>query len=110
MSADNWSYCAHCVALAMDAHAAKMAEVEEAYGVLPLAEWEALRAKVPVEFDAEAAGISKTVREDYECGIWGGDTARSAAAEFYVVFKAHCNVCGAGVEFEHTGTLEGPTQ
>jgi len=69
------------------AKAAQVAAAKAAYGILPIEEFDRLRADAdsPVKYE-------DTVREDYE--FYGFQDGKVVA-----VYKAHCQACGLSVEF-----------
>ena len=87
MSASRWTTCPRCSA---EAHAAKAAQHEAAraaYGVLPIEEFERLRAEAdkPIKID-------ETVREDYE--FYGFEDGLVRAR-----YKGACMKCGLEASF-----------
>lgn len=88
MSANNWAVCPSCLKAKEDAKAAQQAAVVEAYGKVPVEEFDRLRstANAPINFDA-----LKTFRENYEFWING--------STIEVTYDGGCSVCGSGVKF-----------
>jgi hypothetical protein len=97
MSADNWTICPRCLLRAEKAAADKRQEATDAYGKLPVAEWQALYAnaeKASERFDKQ------TLREDYELGT-------DCLGVFSVEYRAHCGVCQLSYKFTDNRTVEG---
>ena len=96
MSADNWAKCPRCAIKRDDDVAALSADLDAAYGVVPVEEFDRLRA----ERDTLAATeLKATFRADYE--IWGVEDG-----EFHVSYSGGCSVCKLKHEFRHSETLE----
>jgi len=95
MSASNWTTCPRCTAAAHAAKAAQLAAVDAAYGRVPVAEFDRLRAEaaVPVE-------VEYNVREDYE--FYGFSEGKVVA-----VYGASCKTCGLSLEFKHEHAVPG---
>lgn len=91
MSADNWAACPVCLAKAREAVEAEQEKVRAAYGSLPIAEWDTLRAAAPV-FDADSSE-HRTFREDYE--VWGAEEG-----VVHYSYRGQCASCGACCKFE----------
>jgi hypothetical protein len=100
VSADNWAICPRCKAhrkvRAAEAHAA----AHEAYGLVPISEFEALREKAQeltklVEADTVA---NRTLREDYE--FFGAEDGTVTAS-----YRCSCTVCGLSSKFEYSHEL-----
>lgn len=102
MSADNWSHCPYCIAALRAEKDVELAGIKASYGKIPAEQYEAERAAY-VPFDPSKA--VETVREDYEIYLVGGWDADTATPNGVVSYSAHCQECGAGVDFEHTFTL-----
>lgn len=96
MSADNWGICPKCVAAAEAEYAALQAEATEAYGKLPIEEFDALRERASVPLDTEKC---RTFREDYE--FWGSETG-----VIHVSYSGHCSVCRTGLDFKSEHPIE----
>ena len=90
MSADNWAICPRCLAKAKATRAALNTESRAAYGVLPAEEYEALRGRAAEPINEEDF---RTLREDYEVGIYAGT--------FSVNYGGGCKACGLSHEFKH---------
>ena len=88
MSADNWTTCPRCKEKAEQAQADLLSRVETDYGKVAANEYVELieQTKQPVE-------PGRTLREDWEIGIWKG--------KFFVSYSASCEECGFSHEFEH---------
>jgi hypothetical protein len=97
MSADNWAVCPKCLAAARAKRAAAAELAESAYGVKPVEEFDRLRALANVPIIEEDL---RTLREDYDVGIWGSDTD-PATADFNVGYSAHCDTCGFAFHYKH---------
>ena len=92
MSADNWTTCPRC----KDKHEANLsamfAKVGEAYGTVPVAEFDAMRA----EYDAARfTPLPANFREDYS--FTGADEG-----EIVADYSGKCTVCGLTARMEHT--------
>jgi hypothetical protein len=87
MSASNWSSCPACKARAEERQRVAARRTERAYGTVPVAEYERLRAEAerPVELGA-------TLREDYEIGVTDG-------GRFYVTYRCRCQEPGCWFVF-----------
>lgn len=89
MSADSYAICPRC------AHAEELriadlkARVNAEYGVLPIAEFDALCAEASVAIDLEKL---TTFREDYE--FYGAEDG-----VVNVSYSGHCSVCDCGIDF-----------
>ncbi len=88
MSADNWRDCLRCHREAKESWQRAAAAARGAYGNVPMAEYESLKAAADSPPDVEA----ETLREDYE--TWIDD-----AGVFRVTYKASCDKCGFHFEF-----------
>lgn len=87
MSASNWAICPRCLHEADKAVAAQRAELEAAYGKVPIDEFDQRRAAIkPVDPEAY-----RTFREDYE--FYGATTG---VLKMY--YKGQCSDCGLAVE------------
>jgi len=94
MSANNWAVCPRCRARAEDEKAGQQAAVAEAYGKVPVEEFDALRAEASKTVDLEGL---RTFREDWDLGVFtGGDDVE-------VHYTGGCTVCGlkAKVDTRH---------
>lgn len=90
MSASNWAVCPRCMEKARAEKAELRAQVEAGYGVLPIDEFDALRARLAEPIDDE---VLSTFREDYE--IYGANTGTVK-----VSYSGSCEVCGANLDFQ----------
>lgn len=99
MSADNWAVCPFCLAQAEAEKSILQSRVLDDYGVLPIEEWDALRAEAAAELDENKL---TTFREDYE--IYIADTT------VHVTYSGHCQTCGAGVDFKDERTISPPKE
>ena len=70
MNADNWTVCPRCTRGREEKLRASSIKVAEAYGKVPVEEWDAMRS-AQSDADAEAEGQEHTLREDYE--FYGAD-------------------------------------
>lgn len=89
MSADNWAICPRCVYNARKEAEERFEAARAAYGNVPAAEYEALRAAAQVPVDPESFD---TFREDYE--IYGAEDGTIT-----VTYSGSCNTCGLGLHF-----------
>ena len=89
MSASNWAICPACKANELAKQETLRKQVEEAYGKIPLADWELLRAQAEVP---TVPRLDQTFREDYE--IYGASTGVVT-----VSYSGHCKVCKSGLDF-----------
>lgn len=85
MGADNWAVCPRCLQNAEREKNARTEELRDAYGVLPIEEFDALRAIAEQPIDHEKL---LTYREDYEIGILDGDPV------FFIRYRGGCKTCG----------------
>lgn len=84
MSANNWRTCLKCEALHNEEIETFSAQVEDAYGKIPVADWDALRGTLSA---MQNESRSETFREDYELGVWSDGT-------FSVSYSGSCDTCG----------------
>ena len=73
-----------------------MAKASQAYGVLPVADFDQLRQSA---MDLECESLEPTFREDYE--IYGVEDS-----EVVVLYKGSCARCGLSMEFRDTHPLD----
>lgn len=96
MSADNWAVCPRC----RKREEARIADLQrratEAYGQLPVDEFDALRAEAAKGIDLQKLC---TFREDYE--IWGADDGTVR-----VNYSGECQACGLDLHFEHEHPMD----
>lgn len=98
MSADNWAICPRCASKHEEHVKVLIAALDEAYGKVPVEEFDRLRS----ECDAEARKeLEQTFREDYE--IWGAEDG-----ELNVSYSGGCRECGLGHKFKHSETFHVP--
>lgn len=95
MSADNYRQCPRCLSSAQERAAALLQEMNEAYGKIPLDEFDVLRREAETPIDPAEFW---TLREDYEIGIWDG--------QFGAYYSASCSVCGFSYGFEHVEAVD----
>ena len=95
MSADNWTRCPRCVAVARAAKVAQVEATRAVYGVAPVEEFDRLRAEAdaPLKFE-------DTVREDYEFA--GFEDGKVVA-----VYKGVCQSCGLTAQFRYEHPITG---
>jgi hypothetical protein len=92
VSADNWAVCPRCLARERAAAEELAVLAAEAYGKVPVEEWQAMNATALEAIpDPEAFG---TFREDYE--FYG-----AGEGEVVAVYKGECQTCGLAVDFRH---------
>lgn len=90
MSADNWTTCPRCT-INRDAEVAKAkAKADAKYGKVPAQEFMELLVQAE---SAKNTDLPRTMREDYDIGIEGG--------EFEINFRASCSTCGFRYEYKH---------
>lgn len=100
MSATNWAVCPNCLRRHAEKLARKKTELLPAYGVLPLEEFDVLRAEVQeMERAHDQWGRDRdhlTLREDYNrVGVdEGGD--------FSILYVASCQACPFDYRYEFT--------
>lgn len=96
MSASNWAVCPRCAKQREEKVTTMRREIESNYGVIPLAQHDALRRQL-TEF--ENAKHEATLREDYEfCGAEDG----TVIAEY----RCSCTKCGLESDFTHRHELD----
>jgi hypothetical protein len=93
MSADNWTTCPKCDALAEAAYAKKRQIAEAKYGKIPAADYLAAIK----DLDANPLKRNETWREDYSIGVNG--------REFSVNYSGGCRVCGLKFEYVYDATV-----
>lgn len=100
MSASNWAVCPRCKKRAQAELVEIETELAEAYGKLPLNEFDDLRAEVNRRRDyvktmtpATATSQQTTLREDYE--TWGAETGVVTYE-----YSASCDNCGLSLHFK----------
>ncbi len=93
MSADNWAVCPRCKERNAFLIKAAHDSAHAAYGKLPLADFDRLRAEAAA-LEAEVEKLEPTLREDYEFyGVEDGEVIAS--------YRGACTTCGLSVKFEH---------
>lgn len=97
MSADNWDVCPNCLKQAIADHEELQGQVVESYGKIPIEEFDALRAKADAGVKDENF---RTFREDYE--IYGAPDG-----VIKVRYSGYCQICDAGVDFDHQVPVKG---
>ena len=88
MSADRWAVCPKCKEKVEQAHANLLSRVETDYGKVAANEYIEL-----IEQSRQSDEEERTLREDWEIGIWDG--------ELIISYRASCEECGFTYEFEH---------
>lgn len=88
MSADNWAICPRCKDIAEVEKMRQHQEVASSYGIVPVAEFDALRAEANEPID-----LQYTFREDYE--IFGAEDG-----VVQVRYEGECQVCHVGTKFD----------
>lgn len=99
MSADNWTHCPRCAAVAEEEFRKREAAIHESYGTVPVNEFDKARRKLAEDranFDAR----EMTFREDYE--IFGADTGTVK-----VKYSGQCQECGLGLDFTDSHPIPG---
>lgn len=91
MSADNWAQCPRCLAERRAEVARLEANVQEAYGKVPVAEFDALRARADTLGNAQ---LEASFREDYE--VYGAEDG-----VVRVDYSGNCQVCSLALKFTH---------
>ena len=97
MSADNWTTCPRCTRRREEKLRASAIKVAEAYGKVPVEEWDAMRS---AQSDAEAEGQEHTLREDYE--FYGADEGEVVSS-----YSCSCTKCGLHLSFTNHHPIEG---
>lgn len=97
MSADNWTTCPRCKRRAEEADRKHAAKVAEAYGKVPLDEWDRMRAEPVPEGTSE---LQELFREDYE--FYGAEDGEVVAD-----YSGSCAACGLSIHFTHRHQIEG---
>ena len=97
MSADNWAQCPRCVKRHEKALREGAARVAEAYGKVPLEEWDRMR---DWQSEAESELIRETFREDYE--FYGAEDGEVVAS-----YSGSCSECGLSLSFTDRHPIEG---
>lgn len=93
MSADNWAVCPACGAEAEAAKTAQHEAVANAYGHVPVEEFDRLRSEAAKPYEP-----NHTFREDYETYLDGTDVI--------VIYEGRCTVCGSGIKFRDSRPIE----
>lgn len=90
MSADNWAVCPRCLSREEKRKAELKVRARAAYGVMPIEEFDVLRAEADEPIDIQKL---HSFREDYE--IYGADEGTVT-----VVYAGSCKVCSLALKFE----------
>lgn len=90
MSANNWAICPRCLHRARADRLALAQRVADGYGVLPMAEFDVLRAEMDTRLDPEKY---RTFREDYELHL-------DSAGDLNVSYAGGCSKCGLKYDFQ----------
>lgn len=96
MSADRWSVCPRCEHGRLEVIADRQAELDAAYGQLPLAEFDALRA---AQEQRCATRLEPTFREDWE--FYGLEDCAVT-----VEYRGQCRTCALTVRIDHTQPID----
>ncbi len=91
MSADNWALCPSCGGKDNLTTSALEVQVGLAYGKVSAYEYSQLLKLLEVE-RATRKEPERTLREDYEIGIWDG--------RLHVAYSGCCQKCGYSCEFK----------
>ena len=97
MSANNWAVCPACLARVEAEKEGQRAATAEAYGKVPVEEFDALRSEASKPIDRERL---RTFREDWEIGV--------DEDSVIVSYTGACSVCGLCCNIkneEHSLTL-----
>lgn len=97
MSADNWAICPRCRARAAAVKDALIAKLAEAYGKVPVEEFDALRAEAEEPLHLENL---QTFREDYE--FYGAEDGVVTAS-----YSGSCKTCGLSLSFKDEHPIPG---
>ncbi|MFD4946998.1 hypothetical protein ACFWNT_31850 [Streptomyces sp. NPDC058409] len=97
MSANNYTTCPRCEHQHQENLRQMAVELAEAYGKLPLEEWERMRQDHEA---AKQARLEETFREDYE--FHGAETGEVTAS-----YRGTCSRCALSTSFEHKHQIEG---
>lgn len=100
MSADNWTTCPRCTKRREAEIEAAEREVAEAYGKVPLDEWEEMGRR---KSELITRTPDHTLREDYE---FHGASDGEVIAEY----SASCDICDLRVSFTHRHPIKGLSQ
>lgn len=93
MSADNYRICPRCRKRHYEKVAADAKKAAEAYGKVPMAEWQAMCKEAD-----NPPPLEDTLREDYECYIDPQGTMR-------IYYGATCEKCRFTADFNHIEEL-----
>lgn len=91
MSADNWALCPSCGGKENITTSALEVQVGLAYGRVSAYEYSQLLKLLEAE-RATKREPERTLREDYEIGIWDG--------RFHINYSGWCNECGFSYEYK----------
>lgn len=97
MSADNWTICPRCAARENERLAEAEKAVADAYGKIPVAEFDAKRQ------EARRRDLEFTLREDYHIGIY---PSTDGGFKFEIGYAAGCTACGFDHDFKHSVPME----
>lgn len=89
MSANNWRECPKCFQEARKVQARLVEAVKTSYGVVPVEEYLAMKAKADLEISLE-----ETLREDWEIST-------HTDGEFFFSYRCSCQSCGFEFSFKH---------
>ena len=106
MSADNWAVCPMCYAGATTKRDEARRVAAEAYGKVPVEEFDRLRAEGDCEIDTEDL---RTFREDWDIGVYDCEANRPSS-HMLVSYEAQCSVCGLKVDFKHEQRVWPPAE
>jgi hypothetical protein len=102
MGANNWSICPQCKKNKERQDALAKRQLEESYGKVP----SEIYLRMIKEFEEKKEiELERTLREDWEIGIYE-DEASYVVYEFYVNYRASCEVCGFSFKFKHDEKVE----
>lgn len=100
MSADNWAVCPVCLDAAITAKEERQRIAREAYGAVPIEEFDRLRREAAPPVDREAC---RTFREDWDFHLGQNGTLSYD-------YRGSCEECGANVsvsDVKHVLTKDG---
>lgn len=99
MSADSYSVCPRCKKAALKEYEDLQRQLHEGYGVLPLAEFDELRARAEKPFE-----IEESVREYYEFHL---DPDESV---LHISYHGKCDNCALEIKVSEAHPVWSPTQ
>lgn len=101
MSADNWDKCPRCLRQALAVLENLKRQVNAAYGVVPVAEFDEKRVELSKEYAKLEDDTSfRTFREDYE--IYGAEDG-----VVNVSYSGQCTVCKLSLKFTDSHPIPG---